>query len=334
MVKKPLVSILMPVYNTALYLQASIESVLAQDYPHWELLVVDDFSTDNSYAILEAFAAQDSRINLASNAVKGIVPALQMAFEMSAGEFITRMDSDDLMPPDKLTRFVEASNDDIKTIITGKVSYFSDSELSEGYKRYENWLNDLVDSGDHWKQVYRECTVASPNWMAHRACFERFFSFADLTYPEDYDMVLNWYAKGFTIKAISDVTHWWREHPQRTSRHALAYQQAAFFNLKTNRFVDLELEDGERIQLIGAGNKGKMVAKILRSRGVLFDWFDMNAANFGAPVLGKTILAVSDLKADVKSIITVWPVESEKQGEIEAYLNSKQLFLGEKVWLF
>lgn len=334
MVKKPLVSILMPVYDAALYLQAAIESVIAQDYSQWELLVVDDFSTDNSHEIIEVFAAQDSRIKLASNSVKGIVPALQMAFKMSAGTFITRMDSDDLMPSDKLTRFVEASNNDIKTIITGKVRYFSDSALSEGYKRYENWLNDLVDSGDHWKQVYRECIVASPNWMAHRACFEQFFSFADLVYPEDYDMVFNWYAKGFSIKAISGVTHLWREHPNRTSRHALAYQQAAFFELKTNRFVNLELENGERVQLIGAGNKGKMVAKILEKHGVLFDWFDVNAAKFGAPVLGHAILPVSDLKADVKSIITVWPVEPEKQDEIEAYLKSKQLFLGKKAWLF
>src|SRR5690606_32129080 len=97
-----LVSIIMPVKNTSAYLEACLNSVLQQSEPNWELIAVDDHSTDDSKAILHKYAANDARIKVLENTAKGIIPALQLAYSKSSGECITRMDSDDIMVPEKL----------------------------------------------------------------------------------------------------------------------------------------------------------------------------------------------------------------------------------------
>ena len=95
--QKPLISILTPFKNTAHYLSECVYSILNQSYTHWELLIVDDGSSDNSYDIVNAFAEKDNRIKLFKNQGSGIIDALQLAFNNSRGNYITRMDSDDIM---------------------------------------------------------------------------------------------------------------------------------------------------------------------------------------------------------------------------------------------
>ena len=98
----PLISILMPYKNTGRFLEACLDSIIEQGYNHWELLAVNDHSTDHSQDILQDYARLDPRIKLRLNSGKGIIPALRTAYAISSGAFITRMDSDDIMYPDKL----------------------------------------------------------------------------------------------------------------------------------------------------------------------------------------------------------------------------------------
>lgn len=330
-----LVSILMPVYNAAPYLDACLASIVAQSYPFWELIAVDDFSTDNSPEIIDEWEQKDSRIQLIKNTEKGIVPALQNAFECAKGKLITRMDSDDLMPQNKLELFVQAIGNSRSLLVTGKVNYFSNlGEVSEGYSRYEEWINKLVDNRSHWEFVYRECVIASPNWLVHREFFEKCISFGQLKYPEDYDLVFQWHKFGLTIKGIDEITHLWREHPARTSRNSDVYQQKSFFKLKTHYFIENELSGGDSVQLVGAGQKGKIVAEILIEHQIDFTWFDLNAGAYKGKVFGKSIVDVNGLEESRKTILTVWPKEEYLQKQITSFLNNKGLHSGENYWLF
>ena len=101
-----LVSIIMPVHNAEKYLDESISSVLQQTYPHWELLIVDDCSTDNSPAISLRYAAQDARIRYLKTDAPSGSPCLprNMGIEAAHGRFIAFLDSDDCWLPDKLER--------------------------------------------------------------------------------------------------------------------------------------------------------------------------------------------------------------------------------------
>ena len=91
------VSILMPIFNEECFLETSVESVLEQSYENIELIIVDDFSTDRSYSILEKYALKDSRIKLIKNLKKGKVAAFNLAFKQSSGDFICFFGGDDIM---------------------------------------------------------------------------------------------------------------------------------------------------------------------------------------------------------------------------------------------
>ncbi|WP_288373826.1 glycosyltransferase family 2 protein [uncultured Algoriphagus sp.] len=105
MENNPLVSILIPNYNKAPYLRGTLDSVLAQTYPNWECIVVDDHSTDNSWEILKEYAKKDFRIKIfkrPENRKKGGNVARNYAFEMSNGDFVQWLDSDDVIHPEKI----------------------------------------------------------------------------------------------------------------------------------------------------------------------------------------------------------------------------------------
>jgi len=323
----------MPVYNAAPFLAECLETILMQTYGNWELLAVDDFSTDDSLGVIKAYAANDRRIKPIKNKEKGIIPALTVAFNKSSGQLITRMDADDRMTANKL-QILESAFKPGKTIVTGKVKYFSSKPISQGYLDYENWLNERVDYGDHWAQVYRECVIASPNWLVDRSCFEDDICLDTLAYPEDYDMTLRWYDKGYKVITSPEITHEWREHPDRTSSNDNAYQQASFFELKTKCFIEYELKRDEPVQLLGAGKKGKLVAKILTKNEVPFQWFDVNAVDYVNGLMGKKILPLSSVMKGKKSILTAWPKEVNLRRNIRTFLKENDLELGVKCWLF
>lgn len=321
------VSILLPFHNAAPWISATIQSIHAQTYADWEVIAIDDFSTDDSYTILEQYAASDSRIRLYKNSAKGIIPALQLGLSNATGDFLTRMDADDLMPENRLTLMVTHLNTlPEKAIVTGKVKYFSKSDVSEGYLAYENWLNERVENGDYFDHIYRECVVASPNWVARTAEIRDANIFSELKYPEDYDMTFRWLQQGFSIHGINETTLLWREHPERTSRNSEVYDQESFFQLKINWFCDLH--STESLAILGAGTKGKLTAELLLNRHIDFKWFDLDWKNYGAPVYGKTIENFEELRAE-KLLIAIYP---KNRKPLLAYLHEKGFEIGKNAW--
>ena len=95
-----LVSIVMPVYNGEQYLRQAIDSVLAQSYPQWELVVVDDGSSDGTSTIIESYT--DERIRYTYQENRGQAAALNRGLELSCGEFTTTLDADDWLAPNSL----------------------------------------------------------------------------------------------------------------------------------------------------------------------------------------------------------------------------------------
>jgi len=117
---KPLISILLPVYNGEPYLQGGLDSILKQTYSHWELIAIDDGSTDASLSTLKHYAKQDKRIKVYSlNKNVGIAKALNHAIKHAQGQFIARMDADDVMYPNRLTLQIKYLLSHPDTVIIG-----------------------------------------------------------------------------------------------------------------------------------------------------------------------------------------------------------------------
>ena len=105
MESQPLVSVIMPCYNMASYVSDSIKSVIAQTYPHWELLIVDDASTDTTVNIIESFSQTDSRIKFdIKKHNSGIADTRNQCIQMAQGSFLAFLDADDIWHPEKLEK--------------------------------------------------------------------------------------------------------------------------------------------------------------------------------------------------------------------------------------
>lgn len=106
---EPLVSVIMPAYNAQDYIEEAIRSVQAQTQQNWELLVLDDGSTDDTLAIAQRLARSDPRIRLLPNEENmGVAKTRNRGFSLSRGTYVALLDSDDVWLPEKLERQLEA----------------------------------------------------------------------------------------------------------------------------------------------------------------------------------------------------------------------------------
>lgn len=101
---EPLVSVVMPVYNAGIFLSVALTSIIEQTFCGWEMICVNDGSTDGSGKLLDQFARQDARIRVVHQANTGIVGALNHGCELAQGPLICRMDSDDIAIPHRMER--------------------------------------------------------------------------------------------------------------------------------------------------------------------------------------------------------------------------------------
>ncbi|GAA4269626.1 glycosyltransferase family 2 protein [Hyunsoonleella aestuarii] len=319
---KPLVSILTPFKDTELFLEECLNSIINQTYTNWELLIVDDNSSDGSYNLVENFAKQDQRIKLLINNGKGIIDALRLAFKNSNGSLITRMDSDDIMHPKKLDVLVNnLSKYGKQHIAVGQVRYFSKAGIGDGYKSYETWLNKLTETGHNYSEVYKECVIPSPCWMIHREDLVASDAFNPNIYPEDYDLTFRFYKHKYKCIPCNKVIHFWRDYPTRSSRTDSNYAENHFINLKINNFIAIDYNENKTLVIWGAGKKGKITAKTLVEKNITFRWICDNPNKIGRDIYGVTLEPFSKLKTikNAQSIITV--ANKKAQKSIINYMN-------------
>lgn len=141
-----LISVIIPVYNAEKYLRRCIDSVIAQTYEDWELIVVDDGSTDNSWAILSEYVKKDSRINIVHQDNAGAGLARNKGLEYASGEYTVFIDADDYIEPnyfELLTRY----NQDIVFI--------------DAYRRNQEGVIDTIEKMSSNKGKNKEDIIRS-----------------------------------------------------------------------------------------------------------------------------------------------------------------------------
>jgi glycosyltransferase involved in cell wall biosynthesis len=307
-----------------LYLWECLRSVCEQTEPSWELLAVDDRSEDGSRELVLEASRRDPRIRLLDNRGAGIIPALQTAFSACQGKFITRMDSDDRMAPERLAVMSkQLGAHGSGHLALGQVRYFSDRGISDGYARYEAWLNGLTATGSNFREIYKECVVPSPCWMAFRSDLQACGAFDPDRYPEDYDLCFRFYEGGLRCLPSDRLLHHWRDYDARTSRNSEHYAQNYFLELKTHYFLKLDRQPHRPLVLWGAGFKGKKVARLLAEQGLEFHWACDNPNKIGKKIYGIPLQHFS-LVATLErpqSLITVASPEAQEQ--IREYLHQQ-----------
>ena len=275
------VSILIPVRNGEQFLEECLVSILNQSFENWELIVVNDHSTDKTEEVLKEYALKDNRICCYNNTGKGIIAALQLAYSKSSGELVTRMDADDIMAPHKIESMVNRLIERGKGYVAvGLIEYFAENGVGEGYFYYQEWLNGLTLRGNNFDEIYKECVIPSPCWMMHRVDFEIIGCFDSEIYPEDYDLVFRMFKHGLKIASVNQVIHHWRDYSTRTSRTDPHYSDNFFLPLKMKYFFEIHHDAKRPLVIWGAGKKAKELAQKLIENNVEFDWATNNLNKF------------------------------------------------------
>ena len=211
---KPVVSVLMATYDVAeTYLREAIESVLAQSYPHWELCIADDASTEPHVRnVLEDYASQDRRVKVLFREANGhISAASNSALTLAEGEYVALMDHDDKLAPHALHFVVEAIN----RVPEAQVIYSDEDKIDEKGKR----------SDPHFKSDWNPDLFLSQNYVSHlgvyrRDLLERIGGFREgVEGSQDYDLLLRClsHVGPDDIVHIPKVLYHWRKLEGSTS---------------------------------------------------------------------------------------------------------------------
>lgn len=306
----------MPVKDAMPFLEECLKSIVQQTYVDWELIAVDDGSSDFSHEVLQNYSSQYYNIQVYRNTGKGIIDALRLAYQKSKGKWITRMDADDIMTPvriqvqaDQLTKHGQGN------ISIGLVQYFSANGLGDGYLKYQNWLNKLTRLGQNFTEIYKECVIPSPCWMLHRSDLEYIGAFDSNRYPEDYDLCFRMYEAKLIPISNKQVLHFWRDYPHRTSRTHDHYADNRFLDLKLDYFLKLDYNRKYPLLLWGAGKKGKLIAKKLNENDIPFRWICENPNKIGNTIYGQELESPKSQKTSLNAQFII-AVAGQSQNEI------------------
>ncbi len=212
-----LFSVLVPTYNQANYLPMALDSLLAQSYPNWEALVVNDGSTDDTQRVAEGYAIRDSRIRVFHKNNGGVGSALNEGLRQASGEWICWLSSDDLFEPEKLAIHHQAINEKPRSLF-----FFTDFSLY-----YEAQNQKCVSSLEYrslippkdWQviQFFKVNYVNGISIAVHRSIFKTIGFFSPyLRYGQDFDLWLR-IASKFPLDFIDKLTSITRIHCNQTT---------------------------------------------------------------------------------------------------------------------
>ena len=286
----PQVSIIMPFKNEERWIVDCLTSIKKQTMADWELIAVDDHSTDTGPQLLSTIASEDLRIKCYVNEGTGIIDALKTGFINAAGQYITRMDADDIMMPNKLNSLLQSCyKSGNGSVAVGLVRYFSDSTLGSGYISYADWLNKHTSKASNFMDIYLECPIPSPCWMMHRSDLELCGAFRSNVYPEDYDLAFRMRNHGLKVIGVNEVIHQWRDHPERASRNSPHYSDNRFTSIKIDQFLSTDRKVNVPLIVWGAGKKGKSITSELIRHEQTFRWITNNTRKTGVEIKGTII---------------------------------------------
>ena len=319
----PRVSVLLPVKNAEPFLEECLQSIQQQTFTDWECCILDDGSSDGSAAIALHFINSDARFHRVEPTGEGLIAANRTLLAAAKGEFVTRMDADDIMPKDKLANLVrELELAMPKTIVTGRVQFFPEENCGTGTRFYENWLNERCDNNDHWQHIWRECVIPSPCWMMRTTELREAGCFENAVYPEDYDMAFRLFEQGFSTVSAQGVCHHWRQHASRYSINSDNYGTAAFMQMKWNYWKKMFMKSNDPVMILGTLDKGKLLKKIVEANGLEVHWLSHKAHIAGNVIDNKTIVYCRDYTFSKGDMVISTLSSIDDHSEIYEYLKN------------
>ncbi|WP_309398509.1 glycosyltransferase [Cerasicoccus maritimus] len=328
----PQVSVLLPVRNAEETLELAVRSIMAQSLFAWEMILVDDHSTDSTGDIARKLATADPRIQCKMNPGRGIVDALNFAIQSSQGRYLIRMDADDIATFHRLEtqiRFLE-ENPDIG-VVGSCVTFLGDRDANAGYANYVDWINTLVTPSDIHVYRFVESPFAHPSVAFRRSIVEQHGGYKNGDFPEDYELWLRWAAAGVRMGKCPESLLHWRDLPTRLSRNDPRYDVDVFYQLKAY-YLNQWLRDNfarKQLYVWGAGRTTRKRLQHLRRLGVkIASYIDIDENKIGQEIEGIPVISPDGLPEPGPVAVLIYVGARGARQLIEADLQKRGYRLG------
>ena len=233
----PKISVIMSVYNCFPFLSESIKSVLVQPLKDFELIIVDDSSTDKSIEIIRKFMEKDKRIKLIKNKKNiGLTKSLNKGLKIAKGKYIARIDTDDISLPNRFQIQYQFMKENPNIFLTGGTAIIIDENEKE-IKKYKPITNE-----GKLKKILKKCNAICHSTIMFKNEKNNFYR-EKFYYSQDYDFYLKMLSEGKRLLNIPDVLIKYRITPeaisslQRTKQKLFAEKAKEFYlqRLKTGK---------------------------------------------------------------------------------------------------
>lgn len=229
----PLISVVLPVYNVAPYIAEAINSVLNQTIQDFEIIVIDDCSTDNTIAIVEAI--EDCRIRIIKKAInKGLIDSLNIGFNEAKGDYIARMDGDDINVLNRFEKQLNILKNNPKIKACG--CWLQEFGKTNNIIKHKEFHEEIVD------RMLIHCSMSLGTVMFERLAVAEFRFDESKKHVEDYDFWSK-VAWSFELYNLQEVLYYYRVHDGQVSSKYKAIQLVGDVPIKLFLFKKLKYNE-------------------------------------------------------------------------------------------
>lgn len=292
-----LISVIMPVHNAGAYLEEAVASILNQKNIILELILVNDHCSDGAIEKLPKALTQDHRLKFVSSTRRGVVAAMAAGYAKAQGEYIARMDADDISLPYRLFKqLTYLQNNPEIGIAGGQIKIVSEFDLAKGFSLYEKWLNQLCSAEDIERELFIESPIPNPTAFFRRESYDLLKGYQDTEWAEDYDMWLRAHALGIKMGKPDGVLLHWREHDKRLTHNDSRYDNKLFIKARAYYLSHSDYLKERKAIIWGTGPIGVYIYDILVEQKIEVEAFiEVNPRRVGGLKRGLPVLHYSDL---------------------------------------
>lgn len=268
----PTISVILPFHNAENTLKKAVKSILNQTFQDFEMLLINNNSTDVSLKIALSLGKTDDRIRILNETKTGVANAMNCGLRNSRGSYIARMDADDIAHSERLKKQYNYLKENPSVDFVGsEVQYIPHISENKGFRRFVDWANSFHTPAEIALNQFIEIPVVNPTIFFRRELYEKYGGCRSGNFPEDYEMQLRYLSHGIRMAKLPEKLLEWHDYPNRLTRTDERYSTDAFFQTKAVYFVKWSEKHNPfhpNIRIWGAGRKTRQRSVFLQQQGL------------------------------------------------------------------